>query len=120
MVARQREIPVPRPGNGPPASTRWLALAVLCVSLLIVNLDNTMLNVALPTLIRGPARDVEPAAVDRRCLCAGIRRAAAGGGQHSAIPPMTRRQRRPAHLLGPGAALVREARHHPRPPLSGT
>lgn len=31
MVARQREIPVPRPGDGPPASTRWLALAVLCV-----------------------------------------------------------------------------------------
>jgi EmrB/QacA subfamily drug resistance transporter len=42
----------------PPASPsgsyprRWLALAVLCVSLLIVNLDNTVLNVALPTLVR--------------------------------------------------------------------
>jgi EmrB/QacA subfamily drug resistance transporter len=33
-------------------SRRWLALAVLCVSLLIVNLDNTVLNVALPTLVR--------------------------------------------------------------------
>jgi EmrB/QacA subfamily drug resistance transporter len=31
---------------------RWLALAVLCVSLLVVNLDNTVLNVALPTLVR--------------------------------------------------------------------
>ena len=31
---------------------RWLALAVLCVSLLIVTLDNTVLNVALPTLVR--------------------------------------------------------------------
>jgi EmrB/QacA subfamily drug resistance transporter len=31
---------------------RWLALAVLCVALLIVNLDNTVLNVALPTLVR--------------------------------------------------------------------
>jgi EmrB/QacA subfamily drug resistance transporter len=31
---------------------RWLALAVLCVSLLIVNLDTTVLNVALPTLVR--------------------------------------------------------------------
>ena len=30
----------------------WLALAVLCVSLLIVTLDNTVLNVALPTLVR--------------------------------------------------------------------
>ncbi|MGE5135669.1 MAG: DHA2 family efflux MFS transporter permease subunit [Gemmatimonadota bacterium] len=31
---------------------RWLALAVLCVSLLMVNLDSTVLNVALPTLVR--------------------------------------------------------------------
>ncbi len=30
---------------------RWPALAVLCVSLLIVTLDNTVLNVALPTLV---------------------------------------------------------------------
>jgi EmrB/QacA subfamily drug resistance transporter len=30
---------------------RWVALAVLCVSLLIVTLDNTVLNVALPTLV---------------------------------------------------------------------
>ena len=30
-------------------ATRWLALAVLCVSLLIVTLDNTVHNVALPT-----------------------------------------------------------------------
>ena len=30
---------------------RWFALAVLCVSLLIVTLDNTVLNVALPTLV---------------------------------------------------------------------
>ena len=42
--------PHPRP-KLPPA-TRWLALAVLCVSLLIVTLDNTVLNVALPTLVR--------------------------------------------------------------------
>jgi len=31
---------------------RWLTLAVLCVPLLIVSLDNTVLNVALPTLVR--------------------------------------------------------------------
>jgi EmrB/QacA subfamily drug resistance transporter len=36
--------------SGPPR--RWLALGVLCVSLLMVNLDNTVLNVALPTLVR--------------------------------------------------------------------
>jgi EmrB/QacA subfamily drug resistance transporter len=31
---------------------RWGALGVLCVSILVVNLDNTILNVALPTLVR--------------------------------------------------------------------
>lgn len=33
-------------------SRRWPALAVLCVPLLIVSLDNTVLNVVLPTLVR--------------------------------------------------------------------
>jgi MFS family permease len=41
--------PPPESGRGP---RRWLALAVLCVALLMVNLDNTVLNVALPTLVR--------------------------------------------------------------------
>ena len=36
----------------PGASRRWLALVVLCVSLLIVTLDNTVLNVVLPVLVR--------------------------------------------------------------------
>src|SRR5450759_2068098 len=31
---------------------RWSTLVVLCVPLLIVSLDNTVLNVALPTLVR--------------------------------------------------------------------
>ena len=31
---------------------RWPVLAVLCISLLVVSLDNTILNVALPTLVR--------------------------------------------------------------------
>lgn len=31
---------------------RWLILAVLCMSLLIIVMDNTILNVAIPTLIR--------------------------------------------------------------------
>src|SRR5689334_1545006 len=39
------------PESGLPRS-RWLALAVLCLTLLMVNLDNTVLNVALPTLVR--------------------------------------------------------------------
>ncbi len=40
------------PGREAPSDRRWLALAVLCVSLLIVVLDNTVLNVVLPTLVR--------------------------------------------------------------------
>jgi EmrB/QacA subfamily drug resistance transporter len=31
---------------------RWLTLSVLCVSLLVIVLDNTIVNVALPTLVR--------------------------------------------------------------------
>src|SRR5579872_5766031 len=33
-------------------SRRWWALAVLCLSLVLITLDNTVLNVALPTLVR--------------------------------------------------------------------
>ena len=44
---------VPAAAGGPaPASTRWFALAVLCVTLLLVTLDVTVLNVALPTIVR--------------------------------------------------------------------
>jgi EmrB/QacA subfamily drug resistance transporter len=35
----------------PGATRRWAALAVLCTSLLVVTLDNTVLNVVLPTLV---------------------------------------------------------------------
>ena len=31
---------------------RWLTLAVLCVSLLIIVIDNTIVNVTLPSLVR--------------------------------------------------------------------
>src|SRR4051794_7777625 len=31
---------------------RWWALAVMCASLLVITLDNTILNVALPALVR--------------------------------------------------------------------
>ncbi|MGW2829449.1 MFS transporter [Streptomyces sp. NPDC001286] len=41
--------PAPDAGSG---RSRWTALVVLCVSLLIVTLDNTILNVALPTLVK--------------------------------------------------------------------
>ncbi len=49
-----------RPGGGvPPAAggvapgvRRWWVLVVLCTSLLVVSLDNTILNVALPSIAR--------------------------------------------------------------------
>jgi hypothetical protein len=52
MTTQIRNTPAARPQAGAPSPTRWLALAVLCVSLLMTSLDNTVLNVALPTLVR--------------------------------------------------------------------
>jgi EmrB/QacA subfamily drug resistance transporter len=40
------------PTGTAPARNRWLTLVVLCVSLLLVSLDNTILNVALPAMVR--------------------------------------------------------------------
>ena len=31
---------------------RWIGLLFICISLLVISLDNTILNVALPTLVR--------------------------------------------------------------------
>lgn len=39
------------PRSGAPPARRWLTLAVVSVSLLVVGLDTTVLNVALPTLV---------------------------------------------------------------------
>jgi hypothetical protein len=57
MSTQIRDIPAARPETGEPSPARWLALAVLCVSLLIVTLDNRVLNVALPS--RSDAADDE-------------------------------------------------------------
>ncbi len=43
--------PSARPRGGG-RRARWAALAVVCAAALIVNVDNTILNVALPTLVR--------------------------------------------------------------------
>ncbi|MCD9194572.1 MFS transporter [Streptomyces albireticuli] len=40
------------PGPEPAGSARWAMLAVLCASLLLVAMDATILNVALPSLIK--------------------------------------------------------------------
>ena len=44
-------------------SRRWWILAVLCLSVLLVTIDNTIVNVALPTLSRELPGDDQPAAV---------------------------------------------------------
>jgi EmrB/QacA subfamily drug resistance transporter len=44
--------------DSPPDPRRWWGLAVLCLSLLTISIDNTILNVALPTL----ARDLDASA----------------------------------------------------------
>ena len=42
----------PTPGAAGPNPRRWQILAVLCVSLFVIVMDNTIVNVALPTLAR--------------------------------------------------------------------
>ena len=111
--------PIPRPrsddddhdrGSGEPAplyadpgvhARRWWTLAVLCLSLLIVFVGNSSLNVAIPTLSRELDATELAAAVGRRRLLARVRRAAV---HH-------RRARRP--LRPQGRAAVR-ARRLPR------
>ena len=39
-------------GAHAPVEAKWWALLVMCVSLLVITLDNTILNVALPALVR--------------------------------------------------------------------
>jgi EmrB/QacA subfamily drug resistance transporter len=51
MTALSTNLAGTQPGS-PAHARRWIALATLCVSLLIVTLDNTVLNVVLPTLVR--------------------------------------------------------------------
>lgn len=52
MTTDLHKVPAAAPGQPASASTRWFALAVLCVTLLMVTLDVTVLNVALPTIVR--------------------------------------------------------------------
>jgi EmrB/QacA subfamily drug resistance transporter len=47
--------PAPSPSTAPPDSgydRRWWTLGVLCLSLMVIGVDNTILNVALPSIVR--------------------------------------------------------------------
>lgn len=52
MTTYAHRVPPGTSGRPPASRARWLALAVLCVTLLMVTLDVTVLNVALPTIVR--------------------------------------------------------------------
>ena len=60
-------------GTNTPYARRWQALIVLAMSLLIVSVDNTILNVGAADDPRGARRQLEPAAVDRGQLPARVR-----------------------------------------------
>ena len=65
VVARRPErCALPEPSS----RRRALILAICCMSLLIVGLDNTIVNVALPSLRQGPARLGLRSAVGHRRL----------------------------------------------------
>jgi EmrB/QacA subfamily drug resistance transporter len=51
-VALERPRATPSVNGRQSTTRRWWVLAVLCVSLMMIGLDNTILNVALPTLVR--------------------------------------------------------------------
>src|SRR5439155_2562808 len=46
-----KTLPMPARRSRPDAR-RWWALAVLCLSVVVIVLDNTILNVALPSIVR--------------------------------------------------------------------
>ena len=52
LVRERRGATAPSRRGGDVVSSRWVALGVLCTSLLAIVIDNTIVNVALPTLAR--------------------------------------------------------------------
>lgn len=59
---------------------RWLTLSVLCASLLVIVVDNTIVNVALPTLTQELKDIHQRPAMGRRRVHAGVRWAPAHDG----------------------------------------
>ncbi len=46
------DVPEQSPAGTEPDARRWVVLAVLCMALLVVGIDGTIVNVALPSLVR--------------------------------------------------------------------
>ncbi len=59
---------------------RWIALVVLCVGMLMIILDSTVVNVALPSIQRDLHFSQAEPRVGRERLPDHVRRAAAAGG----------------------------------------
>ena len=102
-----------------PPRQRWLALGVLCLSLLAIVIDNTIVNVALPTLVRDLEADVAQLqwVVDAYTLVfAGLLlRGRRAGGPLRAPPHAADRTRRVRRRLGVGGLRGRRRRADPRP-----
>ena len=78
---------------------RWKTLAVLALSLLIIGLDNTILNVALPTLQKDFDASSSTLAVDRRLLPRWSSPACCSRWARSATASAASARCRPASLL---------------------
>ena len=83
MTATQAPGSLERPataGDGDPR--RWYILVVLCLGLLVVGIDGTIVNVALPTLVREIGASIEPTPVDRRRVHDRVRQLPAHRREH--------------------------------------
>ena len=74
-------IGAPHHARPAPDPRRWWTLVVLCFSLLVIGLDNTILNVALPTIQDDLGASASQLLLDRRRVHAGLRRGAADRGR---------------------------------------
>ena len=90
--------------GAPAIRRRYAVLATVCLAAFAINLDTTIVNVALPDLVRELRRDHPPAAVDRRRLQPRLRRA--GAHRRLARRPV----RPPARRCCSGSAVRRGQR----------
>ena len=103
---------------------RWAILAVLCLALLMVGIDGTIVNVALPTLVRELGASSTRAAVDRRRLHDRVRQLPAHRREHRRPSrPQTLLRVRPAGVRRRARSAARWSRHrsnaHPAPRRAG-
>ena len=94
----------PPPGDRLTAKNRWLALYVLCLGDLMIVLDQSIVNVALPSIQYRPRLLADVAGVGRQRLPADLRRLPA------AVRPARRPARQPRVFLGGVVSFTRRLR----------